>query len=70
VAIGWNDNNAVGCRYSYIRGQADNIFDAVEMLEYLNNGKFLTHRINYYNLNNDATINLFDVFALIDEIFI
>ncbi len=70
VAIGWNDNNAVGCRYSYVGGQADDIFDAVEMQEYLNNGKFLTHGMDYYNLNNDATINLFDVFALIDKIVI
>ncbi len=72
ITIGWNDNNVVGCMYSYIGGgdQADDIFDAVEMLEYLNNGKFLTHEMDYYNLNNDNTINLFDVFALIDKIVI
>ena len=30
-------------------GQADDIFDAVEMLEYLNNKDYLTHGMSYYN---------------------
>jgi len=63
-------DNAIGCRYS-ANGKAKDIFDAVEMLEYLN-GKFnyLTHGMSYYNLNNDTTINLLDVLALIDKIVI
>lgn len=70
VANGWNDNDAIGCTYSYIMGKADDIFDAVEMLEYLNNGKFLTHGMDYYNLNNNGVIDLSDVFALIDKIVV
>jgi len=72
LAIGWNDNNAIGCTHSYIEvkegKKADDIFDVVEMLEYLNNRTYLTHGMSYYNLNNDNTINLLDVFALIDKI--
>ncbi len=63
----WNDTNTIGCKNTC---KAKDIFDEVEMLEYLNNGNPLTHVMDYYNLNNDNTINLLDVFALIDKIVI
>jgi len=45
------------------------IFDAVEMLEYLSGQKDLSNQL-YYDLNNDHTMNLLDVFALIAQIVI
>jgi len=48
--------------------QATDIFDAVEMLEYLSEDKILIRVTDYYNLNNDKIVNLFDGFALIEKI--
>ncbi|CEG12990.1 hypothetical protein MSIBF_A3050003 [groundwater metagenome] len=42
------------------------IFDAVEMLEYLSGDK--ENSTPCWDLNNDHTINLLDVLALIDNI--
>ncbi len=47
--------------------KATDIFDAVEMFEYLNGQKELenlTYSEAHYDLNNDRTINLPDVFDL------
>ncbi len=70
------DENATNCPGTvpvgyYKFGKATDIFDAVEMLEYLSGQKNLenlTYCKSYYNLNNDDDINFFDVFALIDKI--
>ncbi|PKP56947.1 MAG: hypothetical protein CVT88_09560, partial [Candidatus Altiarchaeales archaeon HGW-Altiarchaeales-1] len=71
----WKDSNittgAIGCKWKCQINKANDIFDAVEMLEYLSGEKELenlTYPKAYYDLNNDEVITLFDVFALIDNI--
>ncbi len=49
--------------------KATDIFDAVEMPEYLSENKNLSQNRTYYKFANyDDDINLPDVFALIDNI--
>lgn len=53
--------------------KAKNIFDLIEMLEYLSGEKNLENLIHtktYYDLNDDRTINLLDVFVLINKIIL
>ncbi len=63
--------SASACKNVCPTKKACSIFDAVEMLEYLNGDKNLTNQIDYYNLyNKDDVINLLDVLTLIDKIVI
>ncbi len=64
---GWNDTVTTGCRCKD-QDKAKDIFDAVEMLEYLSGQKDLSKCETYYNLNEDDDVNLPDVFALIAQI--
>ncbi len=77
----WDDTDVTsgGCRNKYqsqSTEKATDIFDAVEMLEYLSGQKNLTQLSNhnkpgYYKFvgnENNADINLLDVFALIHKI--
>ncbi|CEG12984.1 hypothetical protein MSIBF_A3030005 [groundwater metagenome] len=76
----WNDTDATNggcinkCQFQSI-GKATNIFDMVEMLEYLSGDKNFTqlshHDIQgYYKFVGSGDINLLDVLALIDNIVI
>ncbi|OQX19566.1 MAG: hypothetical protein BWK75_05525 [Candidatus Altiarchaeales archaeon A3] len=67
-ADGWNDTNIIGCRN---KCKASDIFDLVEMLEYLSGEKTGLYRENsYYKFVGSVSdyINLLDAFALIAQI--
>ncbi|OQX17992.1 MAG: hypothetical protein BWK75_07025, partial [Candidatus Altiarchaeales archaeon A3] len=71
-ADGWNDTSMknagkTGCSCKY-QDRAKDIFDAVEMLEYLSGQKDLSKCDIYYNLNEYDEVDLLDVFNLIDKI--
>ncbi len=69
---GWNDKDVAGCKiscnckkYDFDKNDVVDIFDAVEALENLSNGKAI------YNINCNNTskeIYLTDIFALVEEI--
>ncbi|CEG12559.1 hypothetical protein MSIBF_A2470001 [groundwater metagenome] len=68
---GWKDIGRTGTGYGCKNECAEckepkDIFDAVEMLEYLSGDK--ENSTPCWDLNNDHTINLLDVLALIDNI--
>ncbi|CEG12987.1 putative cell surface protein [groundwater metagenome] len=67
---GWNDTGTEnGCKNECAKcKEPKDIFDAVEMLEYLSGDK--ESNPQYCDLNNDTTVNLLDVLALIDKIVI
>ncbi|PKP60107.1 MAG: hypothetical protein CVT88_03890 [Candidatus Altiarchaeales archaeon HGW-Altiarchaeales-1] len=65
-ANGWNDTSAIGCANTC---KAKDLFDLVEMLEYLNGEKNLSYPL-YCDLDNNHDINLPDAFALIAQIVI
>jgi len=67
---GMDDNTNTGFSVVNISEKATNIFDAVEMLEYLSGQKpELSHSDNsYYKFVGMGNITLFDVFALIAQI--
>jgi len=50
--------------------KAADIFDAVEMLEYLSGEKNLSVNKEYYDRDNNKAVNLYDVFTLIENIVI
>ncbi len=69
----WKDNGRTGtengCKNECAKcKEPKDIFDAVEMLEYLSGDK--ESNPQYCDLNNDTTVNLLDVLALIDKIVI
>ncbi|CEG12554.1 putative V-cath endopeptidase [groundwater metagenome] len=70
---GWNDKDVAGCKiscnckkYDFDKNDVVDIFDAVEALENLSNGKAI-YNINCEDMNKKEN-DLTDVFALIEEI--
>jgi len=61
---GWNDTSTIGCANTC---KAKDIFDLVEMLEYLSGEKNLKYP-SYCDLDDNRDINLFDAFTLIAHI--
>ncbi|OQX21191.1 MAG: hypothetical protein BWK75_03735, partial [Candidatus Altiarchaeales archaeon A3] len=70
----WNDASKSGCTNRCQINKATDIFDVVEILEYLSGDKNFTDLSNhvkptYYKFVNESDdINLFDAFALINKI--